>query len=328
MTLGFTRLGVVSTLCVLLASGLAVSGPAGADSCPNNGHVWFLGIVYDSAQRDDFQKDVDNFEYYLETLRDSYCIADSNAKILAFENGYTRNGNVYEEGSKGNLHSYLQDFGAQASQYSDSLFFFFLSSHGNASPVNACPNGGTRAPGSFSALKASPGMGGSLRDCELGDWLDNYFDFGVRMFVAVDCSFCGGFSDSLTAVSGTLPDNSFPRGSHVPGDNRIVVTGCAITTECFGGSNGGVSYGHFSRALDRGLVFCDGFTTLGFPTVQGVNAPTKLGNTNPPDGRCTASEWFFAAVQDVQNSFDVIGIQQQFRIKYGFSSLSDDILIF
>jgi hypothetical protein len=61
--------------------------------------------------------------------------------------------------------------------------------------------------------------------------------------------------------------------------------------------------------------------------VQGFDIPVQDPLLNEPDGRCTASEWFFGAVWSAYDTLDEIGIQQQFRIKYGFDSLDDDILI-
>lgn len=198
-----------------------------------------------------------------------------------------------------------------------------------AAPGSECPI--DRLAGSYSGLLGGGGENGNLHDCELGNELNANFDPSTRMFVFVDCSFCGGFSDSLTAVSGTIPDGSVPVSSGIPAQNRIVMTGCAITTECFGSSpssNGGVSYYHLRRVLSGadGLT-CDGWTVPGFPTYQGVDAPVQDPLFNEPDGRCTASEWFFGAVFSAYDTLDEIGIQQQFRIKYGFDSLADDILI-
>jgi hypothetical protein len=81
------------------------------------------------------------------------------------------------------------------------------------------------------------------------------------------------------------------------------------------------------RQVLEGEIPCDGWTAPGFPTIQGFDVPVNEEAFNAPDGRCTASEWFFGAVWSAYTSFDVIGIQQQFRIKYGFDSLADDILI-
>ncbi|MGH2749119.1 MAG: S8 family serine peptidase [Actinomycetota bacterium] len=302
--------------------------PEPGDCTPDNVH--FLGIVYDSEQREDFRADVRNFESFLSTLRETYCIPESQATILAMEDDYTDPilGTTYDEGSEANLKTELGRMGAESSQHPDSQFFFFLSSHGNAwsAPLgSACP--ATRVAMSFAALKDGGGEDGFLDDCELGDGLTDNFTPETRMFVAVDCSFCGGFSDSLTAASGTVPDGSVPTSSGVPAPNRIVITGCAITTECFGSSpaeNGGVTYHHMKRVLD-GEIACDGWTAPGFPAVQGFDLPVNGEPFNAPDGRCTASEWFFAAVWSAYSSGDVIGIQQQFRIKYGFLTLGDDI---
>ena len=294
-------------------------------------HVYFLGIAYDSEGREDFKSDARNFESYLSTLRNTYCIPESQATILNMENNFTDpvTGKTYAEGSEANLKAELARMGAEASQHADSQFFFFLSSHGlmwtGALSGGACP--ATRVAGSFSALKGGNGQDGDFYDCELGDALDS-FSPETTMFVAVDCSFCGGFSDSLTAVSGTIPDGSVPTSSGVPAPNRVVITGCAITTECFGSSasRGGVMYWHLKRVLD-GVIQCDGWTAPGFPTVQGFDVPVNGEPFRQLDGQCTASEWFFAAVWSAYTARDIIGIQQQFRIKYGLDSIDDDLLI-
>ena len=299
-------------------------------------HVYFLGIGYDPAGREDFKADVRNFEYYLSRLRETYCIPDSQATILAMDNNWTdpESGKTYAEGSEANLKAELRRLGAAASQHTDSLFFYFLSSHGimytsagwTGGP-SECPV--ERADGSLSGLKAGDGETGEFFDCELGEELNQNFAPTTRMFIFNDCSFCGGFSDSLTAASGTIPDGSVPESSGIPAANRVVMTGCAITTECFGSSpaeNGGVSYHHLRQVLE-GTVECDGWTAPGFPGVYGFDVPVQDELLNPKDGRCTASEWFFGAVWSAYSSQDVIGIQQQFRIKYGFDSLDDDLFI-
>jgi len=299
-------------------------------------HVYFLGIVYDPELRDDFQEDIRNFEAFLGALRDTYCIPSSQATILAMDNNFTdaQTGKSYRAGTEANLKAELRRMGADASQHPDSQFFFFLSSHGlmwtGALTGGACPP--TRVAGSFSGLGGGGGQDGDFYDCELGTELNNNFSSETRMFVAVDCSFCGGFSDSLTAASGTVPDGSVPSPSGILGPNRIVVTGCAITTECFGSpaGGGGVTYRHMKRVLD-GLTPCDGWTAPGFPIVQGFDVPVNGAPFNPPDGVCTVSEWFFAAVWSAYNSSNIndraIGIQQQFRIKYGFATLAEDLVV-
>ena len=305
---------------------------------PSNGgctpsHVYFFGIVYDAELRVDFQADVNNFEYFLSTLRESYCIPDSQATILAFENSWTNpsTGKVYSEASEAAMYAELDRLGGLANQHADSQFFYFLSSHGNvwsgALPNSGCPP--ERLAGSFSALKAGGGQSGDLDDCELGNALNSSFAPNTRMFVAVDCSFCGGFSDSLTAASGTIPDDSIPVGAGVVAPNRIVMTGCAMTTECFGSDvaeDGAVSY-HHMRVVLEGTVSCDGWTVPGFPDVEGFDVPVQGPPLRDLDGRCTASEWFFGAVWSAYTSGDAIGIQQQFRIKYRLPSLADDLLI-
>jgi hypothetical protein len=310
---------------LLLAPALPAP-PAAAVSCPSPSHVWFLGVVYDPEQREDFKKDVDNIEFYLATLRTTYCIPDSQAKVFAFESNFQRNGKVYADGSEANAKATLAQFGAQANQFADSIVFFFLSSHGfvYVGSFN-CPS---RVLGSFAQLKGGAGQDGTLDDCELGQALNTNFAASTRMVVLVDCSLCGGFSDSLTAVSGTVPDNNLPQSSGVPRANRIVMTGCSMTTECFGGDCGGVSFCHLRRVLElQGLEGCDGWTAPGFPTLQGLDAPVRQGLLDPRDQRCTMSEWFFAAVWDTYGSLDVTGVQQQFRIKYGFASLGQDVLV-
>lgn len=317
-----------SWLVALLLLMPLAPGDAEAAACTPD-EVWFLGVVYDAAVRDDFEKDVENFEFFLDRLQNVYCIPSSQSKILAFENGYTQNGNTYDEASERNVKDWLATFGADASAASNPTFFVFLSSHGLVYPVplaTATVPCGVTEPrvGSFAALKSGGGEDGDLYDCELGAALDSGFA-DVRTFVAVDCSFCGGFSDSLTAASGTVEDNSHP-SSNVPGPERIVVTGCAMTTECFGSSGGGVLYRHMRDTL-ASPSFCDGWTAPGFPTVQGFDAPVKHAVLNPVDGECTASEWFFGAVWRAYASADVVGIQEQFRIKYGPATLADDIRV-
>ncbi len=298
-----------------------------------SGHSWFVGIVYDAEQRDDFAVDIEHFERFADELGETHCIPPEQSTILGFD-----------EGSEANLKAELRRVATEAKEHDDSQLFFFLSSHGNASSgllsaigASACPP--TRVVGSYAALKESSGEAGSsgedgfLDDCELGDELAR-FEPSTRMFVAVDCSFCGGFSDSLTAASGTLPDGGVPTSSGVPGPRRVVITGCAITTECFGSRKGGNLYRHMDGVLSDDVAACDGWTAPAFPQVQGADVPVR-GAT---DGRCTASEWFFASVNraytqpgeigNFEHHIDhVLSIQQQFRIKYGFDSLDQDILI-
>ncbi|HEV8359748.1 MAG TPA: hypothetical protein VGR28_04750 [Candidatus Thermoplasmatota archaeon] len=314
-----------AAVLLLLAAAVPVP-PAAAVACPTPSHVWFLGVVYDPDQREDFKKDVDNIEFYLAMLRTTYCIPDSQAKVFAFENNFQRNGKTYADGSEANVKATIASFGAQASQFGDSLLFFFLSSHGfvYVGSFN-CPS---RPLGSFAQLKAGAGQDGFLDDCELGQVLNANVAASTRIVALVDCSLCGGFSDSLTAVSGTVPDNALPQSSGIPRANRIVMTGCSMTTECFGGDCGGVSFCHLRRVIEQqGPEGCDGWTVPGFPTLQGADAPVRQGLLNPRDNRCTMSEWFFAAVWDAYGFLDVTGIQQQFRMKYGFASLGQDVLI-
>ena len=303
-------------------------------------HVYFLGLAYDAEQREDFVEDIDNFESFLATLRQNYCIPASQATILAMEDNFTdpASGKTYREGSEANLKAEIRRMGAAASEHDDSQFFYFHSSHGLmwSGAIGGCPV--DRVAGSLADIKAGGGEDGTLYDCELGDELTRSFSPQTRMFVAVDCSFCGGFSDSLTAVSGTIPDGSTPTSSGIPAPNRVVVTGCAITTECFGALDGGgsVMYKHMRKVLSDESA-CDGWTAPGFPTIQGFDIPVRGEPFKTLDGVCTASEWFFASVNnaysyvprtnlnDVQDK--AIGIQQQFRIKYGLPSLDDDIVI-
>jgi hypothetical protein len=326
---------LVPVAAVLVTVVSTAVGPAVADAAPATcagEEAWFLGVVHDDERREDFQADVGNFEGYLDGLRATWCIPDEQATILAFAG--SRVGTPwagYADATEGNLKAELARMGAAASP--DATFFFFLSSHGmmwSGLAGSACPV--TRLVGSYAQL-AAPDDGddpedGFLDDCELGEALTGEFDPGVRMWVAVDCSFCGGFSDSVTAVSGTVPDGSVPQSSGVAGPNRVVMTGCAITTECFGSSNGGGQfYRTLTAVLDDGPSACDGWTAPGFPAFQGVDLPVR-GAT---DGRCTASEWFFAAVERAYTEAptlddQVIATQQQFRIKYDLAP-GDDILI-
>jgi hypothetical protein len=319
------------------ATATAAPTPTTPIGCtPDN--VYFMGVVNDGNEpgepREDFQADVRNFEYYLSTLKQTYCIPDSQISMLAFTDGWKdAAGNPlspYPEASEANVKAEIARLGAAANQHSDSLFFFFLSSHGivYTTGISECPV--DRLAGSLSGLKSGNGETGDFYDCELGTALNTSFAPSTRMFVFVDCSVCGGFSDSLTAASGTIPDNSVPTSAGVVGTNRIVMTGCAMTTECFGSTpaeNGGVSYYHLRNVMEAGVAACDGWTVPGFPTFYGLDVPVQGAPLNPPDGRCTGSEWFFGAVFDAYAELDEIAIQQQFRIKYGFDSLADDILI-
>jgi len=305
--------------------------PGGASSHCTADHVWFLGVADDSAERDDFKQDAVTFGIFLEELRKVYCIPDAQAEILAFDGSFTLDGTTYThtEASEENLMDRLASFGTEASKHSDSIFFYFHSSHGLAYswPVACSP---LRTYGSYAALHSDGGgADGFLDDCELGNALNTDFDPDVRMVVAVDCSFCGGFSDSLTAASGTVPDGPVA-SSGVPGPNRVVMTGCAMTTECFGGGvhGGGVFYDNLRQVIDEGSSYCDGWTAPGFPTVQGFDVPVKNTVVHAPLGSCTASEWFFAAVMQAYTSpVDPIAIQQQFRIKYGLPDLASDIQV-
>jgi hypothetical protein len=81
------------------------------------------------------------------------------------------------------------------------------------------------------------------------------------------------------------------------------------------------------REVLEGTVSCDGWTVPGFPDVEGFDVPVNGDPFKALDGTCTASEWFFGAVWSAYTSGDVIGIQQQFRIKYGLASLDDDIVV-
>jgi hypothetical protein len=302
--------------------------PLAADGCAaGKPQAFFLAIVYDPEQRNDFVLDVDHFEKFLGTLKQTWCIPAANATILAFENGFTRNGKTYATGSEANLKAEIARMGAAAQTAPGSKFFFFLSSHGNLwpSPVGTvCKTG--RIAGSYSAIAAGGTDDGFLDDCELGESLNANVK-SVPSFIAVDCSFCGGFSDSPTAVSGTVPDGA-PVGAGVVAPSRIVVTGCAITTECFGSTEGANSYRLFDFVLGKGAAYCDGWTAPAFPAVQGLDAPVHTGAL---DGKCSASELFFAALEEAYalNAKYVdemaLTIQQQFRIKYGFPTLASDI---
>ena len=304
-------------------------------------HVYFLGVVNDGNEpgepREDFRADMGNIEFYLDSLRDTYCIPDTQAQILAFTDGWKDgNGNPlspYPEASEANVKAQIARLGAAASQHADSLFFFFLTSHGIVYTAAGWTGGDSECPlervaGSLSGLKAGDGESGDFFDCELGTALNTSFAPTTRMFVLVDCSVCGGFSDSVTAVSGTVVDGSAPVSAGVVGPNRTVTTGCAMTTECFGSdpaANGGISYYHLRQTMS--VADCDGWTAPGFPTVQGFDVPVNDRALRVLDARCTASEWFFAAVNHAYVTQDVLAIQQQFRIKYGMASIDDDILI-
>lgn len=319
------RAALVLTAGVLAV--VAVGAPASAQTgCAADGEAWFVGAVYDDAQRADFRQDVRNYERFDDALQEAYCYDESRSTVLAFEDDYTDDelGTTYEAATEANLKAELAEVRQATQGAEDPVVFVFLSSHGivhTGALSDDCP--ATRPVHSYAFLAGGDGEDGFLDDCELGDALDA-FDPGVRMAVFVDCSLCGGFSDSLTPVSGTVPDGGTPSSSNVPGENRIVVTGCAVTTECFGHTgDGAILYRHMLKALQRGD--CDGFTAPGFPTVQGVNAPVRDPLFHERDGTCSVSELVFGAVDSAYDRPDVAGIQQQFRMKYGFDTLEADL---
>lgn len=311
-----------------LATGALPAQAAGSPGCATGAPpAFFLGIVYDSAVRQDFVLDVGNFERFRSAIGAKHCIEDGASTILAFRNWtHPQTGRRYADGSEANLKAELARLGAAAQSTPGSTFFFFLSSHGMASPgygKGGCPS--PRPMGSYSALLSGAGENGTFHDCELGAALNTHFA-GVPAVVAVDCSFCGGFSDSITAASGTVSDGSLAYPSGILAPERIVITGCAITTECFGSDGGGNPYRLFDDVLSDGVAACDGWTGPSFPTVQGVNVAVR----GDADGTCSTSELFYAAVDRVNQlagSADdsVIALQQQFRIKYGPASLAEDI---
>lgn len=321
-------IGAAILMVTLTLVPLVPTAEAGCTDPPG----YFIGIVYDSNQhppRDDFQRDLKNIERMRSTLQSSYCMPSDQVRVFAFRGDWELNGKSYPAATESNLVTAIQDFGAQASGQDDAHLFVMLSSHGLTFPARLCPDGNFRGPLSFSALHGS-----NLYDCELGYALNQNVASDVRTYVGVSCSFCGGFSDSLTAVSGTVPDNAVPSSSGIPAPNRVVITGCAITTECFGGSQGSVLYGWMDYVRDRvvqaSVTYCDGFTGAGFPDVQGFSVPVPpvAGSpANTPDGRCTISELLFSAMWYAYRGADAIAIEQQFRIKYGFDTLQDDILV-
>jgi hypothetical protein len=305
---------------VVACSVLAPAAPGRADPCLADAHgASFVGAVYDAQRRQDFQLDVDHFEAFLQTLRATYCIPAERAGILAFDDGYTRNDIVYPSASESAVVARLGEL-AHAHPPGE-ILFFMLSSHGNFyADAQSC---GAPAVGSFAALGEDADSDGDLHDCELGGALAEFAE-GTPMVIVIDCSFCGGFSDSLTAASGTVPDDVATHESGVPAEGRIVITGCAVTTECFGSATGGVLFTHMRSSIDEGTSACDGYTAPLFPLVQGINLPQR---SLERDGMCTVSEWFFASIQSAYARRDPLDIQQQFRIKYGMSSIGDDIRI-
>lgn len=319
-------------ICLVVLGVLAGLAPvtASADVGSCNPNTWFIAVVSDAEQtngapRSDFEVDVDNFELFRENLQETYCFDDSHVKILAFKNAYERNGVTYEKATETAVKNQIAAFGAAASLAPNPQLFFILSSHGIVYPRTTCPNGGRRVGGSLAALQSGGPNNGDLEDCELGHALNTSFPTDTEMVVMVDCSVCGGFSDSLTAASGTVPDLALPTPSGILGPNRIVITGCAVTTECFGGRDGAILYGHMRRIINAGIGACDGFTVPHFPLVQGIDLPEQTGAR---DGVCATSEPFFAAVDRAYDRGDLLGIQEQPRIKYGFATLAEDIAIF
>lgn len=282
--------------------------------------AWFLGVVHDDALRDDFQKDVDNFEWYLNELEKVYCIGDTRSEILAFEDNYERNGKTYDRASIPNVNDRMANFGTAASAEADATLFFFLSSHGLVYVSRTDCDAGIRFGGSFSALS-----GGTFDDCDLGRLLNTHVADHVKVATIVDCSFCGGFSDSATALSGLGVQSEIATPSGILGPNRIAITGCAMTTECFGGNDGGRFYGLLRKAWTFGPTQVSRWSSPGFPAVQGIDVATPL---QPAEASATLSELFFFTVHITYvSSLDPIAMQQQYRIKYGFDSLDDDIRV-
>lgn len=329
------RAGILVVLLALLGLPFLTATPPAqaADGCTlGKPKAFFLAVSYDSEQREDFVLDVGNYEALLTTLKTTYCIGSTASKILAMENSWTdpHSGKTYAEGSEANVKAEIARLGGAANATPGSTFFFFLSSHGMAYSgliMDDCPVGRV---GSESALKSTRGGdNGYFSDCELGNALNTHVK-QVPSFIAVDCSFCGGFSDSITHASGTVSDGSLTGASGILAPSRIVVTGCAITTECFGSSGGANPYRQFRWAVANGATNCDGWTAPGFPTVQGVNLPQR---SLALDGKCGVSEVFWAAVNRTHSPFgghvDVgeyaLAVQQQYRIKYGPATPAGDI---
>ena len=308
-----------SAILVVPSSATAARCDAGARQ------AFIVGIVYDRQQRSDFAMDVGNFRSFADTIGQRYCVPPANERLMAFDGTFELDGIVHPPASEAAFKEALALTGAAAARVIDPVVFIMLSSHGIAyGPAQGC---GLTSIGSLASLGADGTEDGALHDCELGAALEEHFLPGTDMVLMIDCSLCGGFSDSVTAASGTIPDDAATSPSGVPAPNRIVITGCAVTTECFGDSGsggGGVLFVHLRTVLERGAAACDGFTSPGFPTVHGVNTPVRLLEA---DGACTVSEWFFAAVDSAYRGLDSIAIQQQFRIKYGFDSLSADIRV-
>ncbi len=319
--------GIIGGLAVLALVGVLVV-PSSATAAPCDAgarQAFIVGIVYDRQQRSDFIMDVGNFRTFADTIGQRYCVPPANERLMAFDGTFVLDGVAYPRASETAFKQALAATGAAAARAVDPVVFVMLSSHGIAyGPGQGC---GVTSVGSRAALDADGAEDGALHDCELGAELAEHFAPGTDMVLLIDCSLCGGFSDSLTAVSGTVPDDEATSPSGVPGPHRIVITGCAVTTECFGDSDtggGGVLFVHLRSVLERGVAACDGFTSPGFPALHGINTPVRLLDA---DGACTVSEWFFAAVDSAYRGLDPIDIQEQFRIKYGFDSLSADIRV-
>lgn len=314
-----------SLLALVAVPALLGLGPAGAAPACSGPPAAFVSVVYDSAARYDFQNDVEHFQAFAWQLRDTYCLPPERTTFLAFDGNFSVGGNPHGPGSEAAVKAAIADVGRAVVAQPDMTVFFMLSSHGNVttSRPESCHQGRASA-GSFAALRGGDGEDGRLYDCELGRALHESIPGGTDTVVIVDCSFCGGFSDSLTAGSGSIPDDAATLPSGVPAPGRIVITGCAMTTECFGSQQGGVLYRYLREVSEGGPVMCDGLSAPGFPALQGANAPLPM---NAPDGRCTMSEWFFGAVRSVIDHRDAVGVQEQFRIKYGLESLERDLIV-
>lgn len=303
-------------LALLLASVPASPGSADAPACPDGPPAFFLGAVHDSEAsppRQDFVEDLGHLETLVARLGEAYCLPADRTALLAFEGAHG-----HPAATEAAVRAAIEAFGSAATGLEGATFFLVVSGHGLARASPVCPQG-ARPLASFVRL-----VEGDLVDCELGAWLGANLPVGVRVVAIVDCSLCGGFSDSLTPVSGTVPDMALAAPSGMVAPGRIVITGCALSTECWGGPDGSLLLSHLMTVLARGVPYADGMNAPGFPQVEGLDLPTRTG---PNDGRMTVSEWFFASVWHATTVADGQAVSQQPRMKYGFGSLADDVLV-
>lgn len=301
---------VAFALAILLAPFALPAAPA-TGACPGAAQASFVGLVHDDARATSFRADVGNLEEMRDLLLAPYACAD--AEILAFDADDAARGTL--AATEENLLAALARHGAAAASTQGSVLFLVISTHGL--PYVGDPPCAAAAPrvGSVATLAG----GDRLHDCELADILATTLPAHGRAVIVVDCSLCGGFADAATVLDGRRVAQS-----GVAGPGRIVITGCTMTTECLGQPDGSILFRHLLRAL-RAPHAADGTTSLGFPEVEDPVLPVRSPLLRPQNGELEASEWFHAAAASALARGDLLGVQQQFRMRHGAGPAEPDL---